>query len=515
MKQVFFITDDSMRALLWQGTKLIAKYEFEYNEASLAQLNDYLQESKNIEASIIVDVLEEEVTLTNIPHVGMRDRKFLIDRTKTRLFRSAKFCTANIVGRESNARRDDRLLVSGITSERVLLNWLEVFKKNSVIVKGVYSLPLISGNVLKLLGAKNGLTLLVSRQSKDFIRQSIFKDGKLFYSRNIPSSQNFNIKTVSGDLERTKKYLQNLKLLSIDDRINVIVLASDRFYRQLDGLDSLLPDMDLTYVKHEGLQRSLGIESDYNIGGREIFSMLLLKSAAKNHYGRNEDILLYKNKSRNKVFDFLSVSAAVVFVMMSIKLYLDADILDNNLHGLEEQIISLEQQNNKMEKVISRLPVKARQMKIFVDNMENLDDVKKSGIEASLIKLSQVFQAYSTISLQNIRWYINDKVSQPADTRNKKTRRSKKAAVSKSPGQLIEITAHIDLSSLGNQQAKSIIDRFVASLGKVKTVKSVNLISRAIKDSSKDRMSGVISDKKKSFAEFSLTVMLTEDEYAG
>ena len=514
MKQVFFITDDVMTVMLWQGPKLIAKYEFKQDEESLAKLSDYLEESCNIEASVIVDVLEEEVTLATIPHASPRDRKFLIERTKTRLFRSATFCTANIIGREDNPRRDDRLLVSGLTNDRVLLKWLDVFNSSGLLVKGIYSLPLISGHVLKMLGMKKGLTLLVSRQSRDFIRQSIFKDGKLFYSRNIPSSQNFNIETITADLEKTKKYLQNQKLLSMDDRINVVVLSSERFYQQLNGLDELLPDMDITYVKHESLQSSLDIKSDFKIGGKEIFSMLLLKSITKNHYGRAEDLVQYKNKSKNDVFNFMSVAVAVVFVMMSIKLYLDTEVLENNLNGLEEQVSSLKQQNNKMEKTIAALPVKVQKMKTFVDNMSDLDKASKVSIKVSLAQLSRVFQSYSNISLRAINWYLSSQLSNQRKRSNRSSR-NKKVTPSKSSGQRIEITAQVDLATLGNQQAKKAIDRFVASLSKVSSVKTVQLVNKPLNDSSKEKLSGEISDNKKKVAEFSLTVMLKESEYAG
>lgn len=514
MKQVFFITDDKMSVLLWQGSTLISRYEFKQDENSLSDLSDYLEESRNIESSVIVDVLEEEVTLATIPHAIGKDRKFLIERTKTRLFRSATFCTANIIGREANSRRDDRLLLSGLTSDHVLMTWLDIFNRSGLLIKGVYSLPLISGDVLKIIGNKKGLSLLVSRQSRDFIRQSIFKNGKLFYSRNIPSSQNFNIETITGDLEKTKKYLQNQKLLTMDDRINVVVLSSDRFYQQLNGLDELLPDMDITYVKYDSLQSSLEIKSEFRISGKEIFSMLLLRSAAKNHYARAEDLDQYKNKSKNDLFNYMSIAVAIIFVMMSIKLYLDSEVLDKSLLGIEEQISSLKQQNNNMEQPIKKLPVKAKQMKLFVDNMSDIEAASKAGVESSLVKLSQVFQSYSNISLQKFNWSLSKKKSKQ-NKRSKRRSRSKKSKVTKPAGQLIEITAQVDLASLGNQQAKKVIDRFVASISGIKSVINVQLIKKALNDSSKDNMTGVISDKKKETAEFSLTVILKEDEYAG
>lgn len=518
MKQIFFITDDRMTAMLWRGSELVAKYEFEDNDKGIAALSDYLLESKNIQASIILDILEDEVTLATIPHVAAHERKFLIDRTLTRLHRGTEFSTANIIGREKNQRRDDRLLVSGLTKDSALLKWLDVFNENEVLIKGVYSLPLIADNVLKVLKIKKGMTLLVSRQSRDFIRQSIFKDGKLFYSRNIPSSQHFNIETITSDLKRTRKYLENQKLLNVDDTIDVLILASDRFYKQLSGLDELLPDMDITYVEHDGLKQALGVKSEYKIGGKEIFSSLLAGSMAKNHYGRKQDLERYKKKTLDNSLNILSVAVAVVFAVMAIKLYLDVEVLDNKLHGVEEQITSLSQQNDRLARKMSALPVKAKQMKLFVDNTAEVKKAGKAGIEQSMVKISQVFNAYKNISLEDLRWNINassiNKKAKTRGRRNNRVNRNTGNVSANSKGQLLEVVANIDYSSLSQQKTMLAVNRFIASIKKIENVKSVSVTKQPLKASSKDTITGEISEKSKSEAEFAFTIIMEADNNA-
>lgn len=504
-----------MTVLLWQGSKLQAKYKFEASESSMTQLSDYLEESKEIPASIIIDVLEEEVTLTTIPHVAPHERKFLIDRAKTRLHRSTEFCTANVIGRDDNARRDDRLLVCGLTSDRVLLKWLDLFNQKNVRLKGIYSLPLISGNLLKYLGINKGLTLMVSRQSRDFIRQSIFKDGKLLYSRNIPSSQEFNIETVSSDLKKTKKYLENQRLVKTDDSINVIVLASDRFYQQLTGLDELLPEMNISYALHDELKKSLGIESDYLVGGQEIFSSLLLRSVTKNHYGRLEDLEKHKNKMRSDQYSLLSVAVAVIFVMMSVKLYLDIEVLDKGLEGIKDQVVNLKQENKKMTAVLSGLPAQAQKMKTFIENVNDVRATHETSIDKSMVSISHIFNAYSNISLQKMNWYLN---ADDYQSRQKNTGRSNKKKTKSKAGsheQLIEITALIDLSSFGNEQAMKNVERFIASIGNIAWVKKAQIIKAPINTSSGNNMAGEISENKSSEAEFAFTVLVKGGDYAG
>lgn len=504
-----------MTAMLWQGTELLAKYEFEENKNDLENLARYLEDSKNIPSSIIIDVLEEEVTLTNIPHVAPHERKFLIERATTRMRRGTDFSTANIIGREKSGRRDDRLLVSGLTSESSLLKWLDIINKYDLIIKGVYSLPLITDNILKVLKVRKGLTLLVSRQSRDFIRQSIFKDGKLFYSRNIPSSQKFDIDIFSSDLKKTRKYLENQKFLDVNDRIDVLVLTSNKFFKQLSGLDELLPDMDISYVQHDDLKSSLRIKSEYNIGGREIFSSLLLGSMTRNHYGRKEDLEKYRNKLFNNWLNFGSVAAAIIMLLLSSKLYIDINVIDERVKGVDEQIKALRGKNNLLQKDLSKLPVKAKKMKLFMDNVAELKVSQQNSIEKSMVKISQVFNAYSIVSIEKLSWSVSGMAHKSSS--RKKTNRKRRAVATKksSSAQVLEVTASIDFSTLNKQKAMQTVDRFINSLSKVDAVKSVQVTKQPIKSAAKDKINGVMSDGIKNMADFSFTIFMEKEKDAG
>lgn len=506
MKQVFFITDDRMTAMLWQGSQLISKHEFD--DSKMPKLAEYLESSKDIVASIIVDVLEEEISLTTIPHVSAHERKFLIDRTLTRLHRGVEFSTANIIGREKNKRRDDRLLVSGMTSSNVLMKWLDVFNQHDLLIKGIYSLPLIAGSILDVLKIKKGLTLLVSRQSKNFIRQSIFKDGQLFYSRNIPSSQNLEIEAFSVDLQKTRKYLENQKFLSTDDRVDVLILASDRFYKQLAGLDELLPDMDISYVQHNSVQKMLGIKSDSTISGREIFSSLLLGSFTKNHYGRGGDLVRYKNKIRDRVVNYSSVLVALVLIPMTSVFYIDIEVLDHKVKGVQEQLSVLKAHNDRLENDLEKLPAKAKQMKLFVNNVSDVKAANQKNIKESLIAISKIFHAYENIFLVSLSWNLNETEYKLTNKNLSRSQRGRVVTNSTKDGHVVEIEAKVDLSNLSNQNALRVVDNFVASLKKLEAVSSVTIIKQAIKASSKDSMRGTLSNIKDKQAELSLILRM-------
>ncbi|MDH5425010.1 MAG: hypothetical protein OEY29_08465 [Gammaproteobacteria bacterium] len=502
-----------MTVMLWQGLHLVSRYAFEDDQ--LAELSEYLESSKEITASVVIDVLEEEITLTSIPHVSARERKFLIDRALTRLHRGTEFATANIVGRDNNRRRDDRLLVSGMTSSRPLLKWLDLLNQHSVHIKGVYSLPLISGHVLKALKISKGLTLLVSRQSRNFIRQSIFKDGRLIYSRNIPSSQNLNIKMFSADLKKTKKYLENQKLVNAEDRVDVLVLASNRFFTQLEGLDELLPDMNISYVRHDSMKSTLGIKSDLSISGQEVFSSLLLGSMTKNHYGRENDLACYNRKIREKWINYSSVLAAVLLIFVTAVFYIDINVIEQKVDGVEEQLKILKLHNDRLENNLSKLPAKAEQMKLFVNNIDDIEQAARSGLDSSLIVISQVLSAYENISLQSLSWSVNEAVQKSKSKAVAANRRKNKVAGSKINPQsiakvshVVELTASVNLAVNTNEQSAELLNNFITAIKNIKSVHAVNVTKHAIKSGSTETMTGVLSGKANDKSELSLTLII-------
>lgn len=514
MRQVFFITDDRMTAMLWQRDELIAKYEFDARDTDQSALDHYLENSKDITASVILDVLEEEIMLTAIPHVAAHERKFLIERKMARINRSSLFSTASIIGRDDGIRKDDRLLVSSLTSDKTLLKWLDKFNQHNLLLKGIYSLPLIADQVLKTLQVEKGLILMVSRQSRDFIRQSIYKDGKLFYSRNIPSSQKFDLEVFVEDLKKTKKYLENQKLLSSNEAINVLVLSSDNFFTQLRGLDDLLPDMDFSYVKYDELKKSLGIGSAFDIRAREIFAALLLSVRVKNHYGRKSDLQRYRQQQKNNWLTLSTIAASVLLVMVSAKLYIDTQVINKKIIGLGSQVTELRKENDKLQSDLSRLPVKAASMRLFIENVADIKRQSAKGIDTVMIRISQVFDAYPAIEVKEIKWNISSDDLKKQIKNNKRNRNNRSTTGKENNQQAVNVTAHILTDGLSKQKIKASVEGFMASLKKIKAVDKLIPQKQAVNGSSNRVISGVLSDMKTPVSEFSFTIVMEDDSLA-
>jgi hypothetical protein len=102
-----------------------------------------------------------------------------MNHKKRRLFENAIYTYGVIQGRESQGRRDDLGLFIALNNPNLLQPWLNLIITFKIPLAGIYSLPLLSENLLKYL-PKAPYTLLVAHtppmgtHSAAGLRQSFF-----------------------------------------------------------------------------------------------------------------------------------------------------------------------------------------------------------------------------------------------------------------------------------------------------------------------------------------------------
>ena len=166
--------------------------------------------------SILVDLIEEEFREETLPHALGRDRSRLHSRHAGKLFRSTAFRHCHCVGRQSGGRRDDHVLFSALTNRDNVEPLLTVLNQAEVPVKGIYSLPMISGRLLKTLAPRSGNTLIVTEQPDGGLRETFMRDGQVHFSRLAPVSDHSSrglLPAFCGRGDKTRRYLHTLRLL--------------------------------------------------------------------------------------------------------------------------------------------------------------------------------------------------------------------------------------------------------------------------------------------------------------
>ena len=197
----------------WRDNVAVRRAVFDAGEEGRQGFRRYLAETPGIPFYLLVDVADEEYRQDTVPHVSRRDRQALLKRRAARLFKDTGYCFFRVTGRETTGRRDDRVLLSALANPGVVRQWVAILDEARAPLAGICSLPLFSGQLLKVIaGRDDGCRLLVSMQSVSGLRQTCFDNGDLRFSRLVQTSraEHESLSEMIGDeVEKVLRYLDS------------------------------------------------------------------------------------------------------------------------------------------------------------------------------------------------------------------------------------------------------------------------------------------------------------------
>ena len=290
------------RVLLFDGQQLIG-YEwlrnacrrietFEPDESGRSALQAWLARAPRTPVQLLVDVIEEEFHADRVPHVLGPERSQLYQRTATRHFRNTEFRYITCQGRDRTGRRDDRVLVAGLTHPVALKQWLDVIAAAEVPLKGVYSLPLVGESLLPALPTKGAArVLLVSQQARGSLRQSYYENGCLRFSRQVPvrtESASEYAGVVATEIGQIVRFLENQRFCELDGAIHVRILADPNEHAGLrEALDAPADMPPYQLVAPARVAQRLGLRGpDPGAYADLLFVQVLARRRRMpNHYG--------------------------------------------------------------------------------------------------------------------------------------------------------------------------------------------------------------------------------------
>jgi hypothetical protein len=290
-KKLFYLSDSLLSAWQWQGGKLKQDGEFTPDAEGLARFDGYLGQAVQQPIHILVDVIEEDFRIETVPHVLGKDRLALHQRKLNQLFRGNTWRRSSPQGRESDGRRDDRLLLTGLTNEDLLKPWVERITRRKLPLAGIYSLPLLSEVLVKKLGLSAPHQLLITRQSTG-LRQSYFQEGHIKFSRltlltieDMPAMQI----AVTREAQRTQQYLNSLRLLPRDQPLEVAMICSADYHGQFQPEHISTPMMRYRVLGLAEAAAQAGLKAQPAIASSELlFLHLLGRFPPPQHYAPAE-----------------------------------------------------------------------------------------------------------------------------------------------------------------------------------------------------------------------------------
>ena len=228
LKRILFLSNHHMTVQLWKRGQLLDPHVFPLSEEGRAAFARHVAERPNIPTYLLAELVEEDFRNDTIPHVIPRDQRAIVERKLGQIFRATPYRLGLVQGRESDGRRDNRVLYTALTNPELVHPWLDLLLEIRVPIAGIYTTPLLSADLLKAMKVSAEHVLLVSVEAGSGLRQSYFQRGELKFSRLTPASDvlrrelpNF----VAEEVAKTWQYLDSLRHFSRADTLEVYLLA--------------------------------------------------------------------------------------------------------------------------------------------------------------------------------------------------------------------------------------------------------------------------------------------------
>jgi hypothetical protein len=424
MKRLFYFTGYRMSVQHWNGKELIGTISFEPTEIGLEKFRSYLLQADNIPGKFLVDVIEEDFRNEKIPHVGSRDRSAVVNRLIDRFYRSShEYCYSEITGREKDGRKDDVVLIGAMSNPQLIKPWISILEECEVPVSGIWTLPLISRNLLKTIKACKGVVLLVSQQVNSNVRQTLFRDGKLVSSRQSIINQDMSDISSVGTLAapevtRTIDFLRAQNLIAANEMINMHILGSKEQILSLQ--QSFITNERQKIMIHQitDIQNKLGLNGVEEKFSDNLFAWLCVSQQfSVSHYGSRRSFSRYYNRVAAS-----ALYAASLLVIITGALLAQSNISDTIEYEKSITILNQEEQQykelySKKFKDFEEVFQNAGVMNAAVELAERIKINSKTSPLDFMISLSEILNQDNSneLYIDRIEWQavnINEKKKQ-------------------------------------------------------------------------------------------------------
>jgi hypothetical protein len=230
-KHFLYLTNDRLVALLWGNGRLIARESFPPGEGAMASFSAYMVRHHRVPAYLVTDLVEEDFRIDTIPHLRGNDQAAVLGRKLGQLYRASGFRHAIVQGRESEGRRDDRVLFHAVTNGELLKPWIAAIEAAEVPLEGIYSSAVLSSRLLQRLELVTPHTLLVTIVPDFGLRQTYFQNQQVKFSRITPIVYDEGQSVgdlIAAETNRTWQYLDSLRYFSGGEVLEVCMLVHAR-----------------------------------------------------------------------------------------------------------------------------------------------------------------------------------------------------------------------------------------------------------------------------------------------
>lgn len=206
--------------------------EFDADESGYQAFAAALKPFKNARLSILVDSVDEQYHVENLPHVLGTARTEMLARRLRQISRDSAFAAAWHQGRDPDGRRDDRFLFVSLNTLDWAQVWLDLLARQHVHLALLTTVPIVSQSMVRHLPQESAPLLWVTQQSGG-TRLSFFQQNRLLFSRLSTPESGQAAEKLAEEIIKTRYYLTSHQYLAHQSHLAVVVLDTQQDHQRL------------------------------------------------------------------------------------------------------------------------------------------------------------------------------------------------------------------------------------------------------------------------------------------
>jgi hypothetical protein len=422
---LLFLTAERLTAYRWHGGHVSQEGTFAADEAGRRAFAAYAADTaqRRRTAWMLADLVEEDFRFETVPHLIGPERSALLARKLEQFYRSTPFRHAEIREREREGRRDDRVLFSALTNPGWIAPWIELLVHYEIPLRGLYSVPLLSRHIARLISGHD--LLLITWERDAGVRQTYFKNGHVSFSRlsplavglhagaglhpaaGLPSTGGAQFTaTVIHEAARTVQYLHSLSLLPSERPLHVAIVCSREDREALAARLQDSPRVRYAYLDIGELAARLGYRD--SLPDSDATSLLLhtlIKSRPHNQYASAQHTHYYALGEVRRL-----ARAAVLVTGLGLLLWAGLDVwqamtFSRRAEQFNVQLQGLERQYQAIRATFPPTPWSASEMRQAVRVTRALAQSSPLPVEV-LSGIGQVLERFPELRLTQLSWQI-------------------------------------------------------------------------------------------------------------
>ncbi len=424
--QFMIVSNQALRLYVWENKNLRFVSEFDGSAQSLEAFKQAQFNLKQLPAILVTNFLEESFRSETIAPVSGGDRKALLQRKMNYAFRKTSFRTATVIEREKEGRRDNRILLSGLTKPDLLIPWIKILLENKTPVQSVSSAAYLAEAFAKNSGFdKDDYTLIASLEHNNELRQTFMKKGKVLFSRltNLTSRDLNNLgKEIYKESVQIRSYLERVKLLPYEESLKIRIYSNfDDEDLKLNHKSSHLNVFESVNAQDEMTQYSTQLSAKQQ--GPLIFFLynLLQKKLIRNTYAPPKVRKFYLLKNIGLGLVYGSLATIVISLLISIPMYLEAWDLSSQQQTVVQQTQPLELEYEILTQRFPETPIPSQEMALVVEAYEQINSQVRSPVDAMAF-ISNNISSSPTLQLTDVSWILEPYTVDPALPENQNMR---------------------------------------------------------------------------------------------